>query len=287
MLGDNAHVLDHVRLGVGHDHVLTAQHVGGTHQHRQADLVGGSQSLVQIKDSAARCAGDPAALQQLVEALTVLCFIDGICRGAQNGQADLVHVLCQLDGGLAAELHHTGIRLLGGNDVVHALRVQRVKVQTVAGIKVGGDGLGVVVDQNGFAAVLLQGPHTVHRAVVELDALTDADRAGAKDQHLLFPGLALGGCFGFLLGNELSSFVVAVVGGVEVGGVGRELGSTGIHHLEAGAVVLHRQGVYLCQTLDGLILEAVLLGSLVLFFGQHAVALSKTLFQICQMLHLV
>ena len=34
------------------------------------------------------------------------------------------------------------------------------------------------------------------------------------------------------------------------GGVGRELGSTGIHHLEAGAVVLHRQGVHLCQTLD-------------------------------------
>ena len=179
MLGDNAHVLDHVRLGVGHDHVLTAQHVGGTHQHRQADLVGGSQSLVQIKDSAARCAGDPAALQQLVEALTILCFIDGICRGAQNGQADLVHVLCQLDGGLAAELHHAGIRLLGGNDVVHALRVQRVKVQTVAGVKVGGDSLGVVVDQDGFAAVLLQGPHTVHRAVVELDALTDADGAAS------------------------------------------------------------------------------------------------------------
>ena len=55
--------------------------------------------------------------------------------------------------------------LLGGNDVGHALRVQRDKVQTVAGIKVGGDGLGVVIDQDGFAAVLLQGPHTVHRAV--------------------------------------------------------------------------------------------------------------------------
>ena len=196
-------------------------------------------------------------------------------------------MLCQLDGGLAAELHHAGIRLLGGNDVVHALRVQRVKVQTVAGVKVGGDGLGVVVYKDGFAAVLLQGPHTVHRAVVELDALTDADGAGTKDQHLLFPRLALGRCFGFLLSNELSSFVVAVVGGVEIGGVGRELGSTGIHHLEAGAVVLHRQGVHLSQTLDGLILEAVLLGSLVLLFGQHAVALGKTLFQICQMLHLV
>ena len=32
MLGDNAHVLDDIGLGVGHDHVLAAQHVGGAHQ---------------------------------------------------------------------------------------------------------------------------------------------------------------------------------------------------------------------------------------------------------------
>ncbi len=111
--------------------------------------------------------------------------------GCPDGQADLVHVLCQLDGGLAAELHHAGVRLFGGDDVVHALRVQRVKVQAVTGIKVGGDGLGVVVDQNGLAAVLLQRPDSVHRAVVELDALTDADGAGAKDQHLLLFGSPL------------------------------------------------------------------------------------------------
>ena len=175
MLGDNAHVLDDIGGVVGDDHVLAAQNVGRAHQDGIADLLRGLQGLVQRKDGAALRAGDAAALQQLVEALTILCFVDGICRGAQNGQADLVHVLCQLDGGLAAELHHAGIRLLGGNDVVHALRVQRVKVQTVAGVKVGGDRLGVVVDQNGLTAVLLEGPDAVDRAVVELDALTDAD----------------------------------------------------------------------------------------------------------------
>ena len=41
------------------------------------------------------------------------------------------------------------------DDVVHALRVQRVEVQAVASVKVGGDGLGVVVDQDGLTAVLL------------------------------------------------------------------------------------------------------------------------------------
>ena len=287
VLGDNAHVLDDIRLVVGHDHVLTAQHIGGTHQHRQTDLLGSGQSLVQIEHGAARSAGDVAALQQLVKALAVLGLVDGVRRGAQNGQTDLVHVLSQLDGGLSAELHHAGIRLFGGNDIVHALRVQRVEIQAVAGIKVGGNGLGVVVDQNGLAAVLFQRPYAVHRAVVELDALTDADGAGAKDQNLLLFRLTLGSGLGFLLGDEACCLVVAVVGGVEVRGVGRELSRAGIHHLEAGAVVLHGQGVHLCQTADGLILEAVLLGSLVLLHRQLAVALCQTLFQIGQMLHLI
>ena len=139
---------------------------------------------------------------------------------------------------------------------------------------------GVVVDQNGLAAVLFQSPHAVHRAVVELDALTDADGAGTKDQHLFLLGLAVGGSLCLSGGNELGGLVVAVVGGVEVRSVGRELSSTGIDHLETGAVVLHRQSIHLCQTLDGLILEAVLLGGLVLFLGQDAVALGQTVLQV-------
>ena len=202
MLGDNAHVLDNIGLGVGHDHVLTAQNVGGTHQDRQADLIGGSQSLLQIEHGAAGRAGDVAALQQFVKALTVLCFVNGIRRGAQDGQADLIHVLCQLDGSLAAELDHAGIGLFGGDDVVHTLRVQGVEVQTVAGVKVGGYGLGVVVDEDGLAAVVLQGPDTVDRAVVEFDALTDADGAGTKDQHLFLLGLAVCGSLCLSGGNN-------------------------------------------------------------------------------------
>ena len=85
VLGDDAHILDDVRLGVGHDHVLTAENVGGAHQDGQTDLVGCGQCLFQIKNGAAGGAGDVAALQQLVEALAVLCLIDGIRRGAEDG----------------------------------------------------------------------------------------------------------------------------------------------------------------------------------------------------------
>ena len=66
--------------------------------------------------------------------------------------------------------------------------------------------------------------------VVELDALADADGAGAQYQHRgLVPVLA----------DELQGLVLAagglgVVGGVEVGGVGGELAGAGVHHLIGG-----------------------------------------------------
>src|SRR5699024_8855340 len=150
VLGDDAHILDDVGLGVGHDHVLAAQHIGGAHQHRQADLVGGSQGLVQGVDGAAGGAGDAAALQQLVKALPVLGLVDGIGGGAQDGQADLVHMLGQLDGGLAAELDHAAVRLFGGDDVVRAFRGQGVGVEAVGGGQGGGEGLGVGGDRVGL-----------------------------------------------------------------------------------------------------------------------------------------
>ena len=281
MSGDNAHVLDNVAIVEGHDHVLTAQNVGGTHQDGEANLVGGGQSLLLGVDGAAGCAGNTAALQQSVKALAVLGFVDGVGGGAQNVQADVFHVLGQLDGGLTAKLHHAGVRLFGGDDIVHAFRSQRVKVQAVAGVKVGGDGFGVVVDDNSLAAVLLQGPNTMDRAVVELDALTDADGAGTKDQNLLL--FAFGG---FLALDKGGSLVVLVVGGVEVGGAGGKLGGAGINHLVAGVQLLG-QNLHLSQTLDGLIHKAHLLGGTVQLGAQHAVAAAQLQLHVGQILQLI
>ena len=160
--GDDAHVLHHISGIVGHDHVLATQHIGGAHQNGIAHLLGGLQRLVQRVDGAALRAGDAAALQQFIEALPILRLVDGVRRGAQNGQTDLIHVVGQLDGGLTAELHKAGVRLFGGNDLIHALRVQRVKIQSVAGVKVGGNGFRVVVDKDGLAAMLFQRPDSMY-----------------------------------------------------------------------------------------------------------------------------
>ena len=88
--------------------------------------------------------------------------------------------LSQLDGRLSAEGHHHADGLLDPDDVHHVLRVQGLKIQAVGGVVVGGDGLRVVVDDDHVVAHFPKGPDGVDGAVVELDALADADRAGAE-----------------------------------------------------------------------------------------------------------
>ena len=78
------------------------------------------------------------------------------------------------------------------DDLQHVLERQRLEVQPVGGVVVGGDGLRVAVDHDGLEAVIAQRHRGVHAAVVELDALPDAvaDRRPAPDL-LLRRGLGL------------------------------------------------------------------------------------------------
>ena len=67
--------------------------------------------------------------------------------GAENRNAELFEVCCEVDGGLAAELNDSVIRLCLDN-AGHVLGRQRLEVQTVSGVEVGGNRLRVV-DDNG------------------------------------------------------------------------------------------------------------------------------------------
>mgnify|MGYP007012691932 CR=1 FL=1 len=138
--------------------------------------------------------------------------------------------LGQLDGRLAAESHHHADGLLDVDDVQHILGGQGLEVQPVAGVKVGGHGLRVVVDDDHLVPQLAQGHDAVDAGVVELDALADADGAGAQhDDGLLLP----------VFPDKLQCLVLTaglfrVIGGIKIGGVGGELAGAGIHHLESG-----------------------------------------------------
>ena len=83
----------------------------------------------------------------------------------------------QLERRLPAVLDDEPLRLLDPDDLEHVLEGERLEVEPVAGVVVGGDRLRVAVDHDGLEPGLPQREAGVHAAVVELDALADAVRA--------------------------------------------------------------------------------------------------------------
>ena len=111
----------------------------------------------------------------------MLGVVDRLGRGAQDRHAGVLEPLRQAERGLAAEgaddPGHRAGGALGLDHLEDVLEGQRLEVEPVGGVVVGGDGLGVAVDHHGLVAGVLQRHDRVHAGVVELDALPDPVRA--------------------------------------------------------------------------------------------------------------
>jgi len=103
------------------------------------------------------------------------------------------------------------------SDLQHVFECERLEVQAVGRVVVGGDGLGIAVDHDGLVAVLAHGQRRVHAAVVEFDALADAVGPAAEHHDLLLAGRR--------------GFALLVVARIHVGGAGREFTGAGIDPL--------------------------------------------------------
>ena len=98
-------------------------------------------------------------------------------------------------------------------------------------------------------------------AVVELDALADADGTGAEDDDLFLAGA--------VLVDEFPGLVLLVKGGIEVGSLGLKLGGTGIYHLIGSIEPFF--GFLPGQCCHGSVQEAHLLGLQVFVLGQFSI----------------
>ena len=218
--GGAVQVVRQARHVVDDLHAAPAQHVAGAYQDREADGAGHRQGLLVAAGGAVGGGGQAGALQDHAEELAVLRGVDGLRAGAQDGYARGLEACGQGQGGLPAELdHHAGHGSrgqLGLVDLHDVLEGQRLEVEPVGDVVVGGDGLGVAVDHDGLVAVR-QGHGGVDAGVVELDALADAVGAGPQDND----GLPL----------ARGDLGLGVVAGVVVGGAGGELRRAGVHGL--------------------------------------------------------
>ena len=146
-------------------HCPAPEHIARTDQHRIADPGGDDQRLGDRGRCAARWLGDPELFAKAVPPLAVFGEVDRGGRSPENKtRLDRVR---QLEWGLAAERDDdTGERRgvfargrdTGGElrvyDVAHVFGRERLEIEPVGGVVVGGDGLRVAVDHDSFVARL-------------------------------------------------------------------------------------------------------------------------------------
>jgi len=124
----------------------------------------------------------------------------------------------EIDCGLSAERQHDAASVGGTVRRFHFVGCRRFEDQHVGNIEVGGDRFGVVIHDDGCEAGRLQRPRRVHATIIELDALSDANRTATDDND----GLALDGA-------HLVAFAARQI---VIRGFRRKLGGCSIDHAE-------------------------------------------------------
>ncbi len=177
------------RIGAVDDlHAATAEHEARAHEHGVADLLGDAHRALHVDRRAVARRQQPGLVEQSREQLALLGQVDGLRARPQDRVAGRLDALREPERGLAAELaddaEDGAARRLRVQDLQDVLERQRLEVQPVGRVVVGRHGLRVAVDHHGLEARVRQRERGVHAGVVELDALTDAVRAGADDDDL-------------------------------------------------------------------------------------------------------
>ena len=214
------HVPAQLLLLVHDDHAAAAQHEGRAQQHRIADAGGNGGGVLHVGGRPRVRLLQPQLPQQGGEMFAVLCQVNGLRAGADDGHAVGFQGVGQVQRRLAAELDDDAVRFLLLADVEHVFQRQGFKEKLVGGIVVRGDGLRVGIHDDGFIPHFPQGHGGVHAAVVELDALADAVRAASQDEDLL-PA-------------RVARLVFIPVRGIKVRRVCLKLRGAGVHQAVAG-----------------------------------------------------
>ena len=254
-------------LLVVHDlHAAAAEHVARAHDERVADLVRDGDGLGERRGHACLRHRDAEVGHDHPEPVAVLGKVDRLRTGAEDGHARLLELARDVERRLTAELADDALGPLLLVYREHVFDGERLEVELVRGVVVGGDRLGIAVHHDGLEAGVAKRVRGVHAAVVELDALTDAVGPAAED-HDLAPVAHRHG-------------VVGVVGRVVVGGVldaAHGHGLVGVLHAQRDAPVADLALGHAEELRQVSVGEAILLGSDEQLVGQLATPAGENL----------
>ena len=163
-------------------HRAAPEDVRGTHEHGVTGAFRDRFRLLDRRGRASHRLGDAYCVERASERAAILSEVDRLHARPEDCDLVIVERLGEVDRGLTAELDQRSACLLCACHVQRAVEVEGLEVQPVGRVEVGRYGLRVGVDHHRSHARLAQRPCGVHRAVVELDALADADGTRAHDQ---------------------------------------------------------------------------------------------------------
>ena len=187
--------LDELFAGLADAAAGAAHGEGGADDDRVADAVGAGQCVLQRLNDLRGDDGLVQLFHRLLEQLTVFGAVDGLRLAGQQADAGAVQITGtgqlhgQVQAHLAAQVGQHGVRLFDVQDALHDFQRHGLDVNMVGHVRVGHDGRGVGVEQNGLNALCFQGAAGLGAGVVELRGLTDDDGAGANDQHFFDSGV--------------------------------------------------------------------------------------------------
>ena len=225
------------RLFVADDlHRPAAENEARADEYGVPDARRGFDAVLDLGHRRAFGARDVKLGKKFFKQVAVFRLVDRRAIGADDLDAAVVKRVGKVDGGLSAEGGDDAFRLLKIDDRHHVFGRERLKVQLVRRGVIGGNGLGVVVDDDGFVARALDGLHRVDGGIIELNALSDTDGAGAQNDELVFV------CQAGLI------FEIGVkqvfIGRIEVGDILARM--QGVHHAED-----RHESVFLAQVANG------------------------------------
>ncbi len=178
------HIIRHAFIIIHDFHAASAENVGRTHHDGIADAVRDRDGILYGDGHAGFGHRDLQLLHHLTEQIPVFRQIDDSGRGAEDLHAVLFQIGCEIQRCLAAELGDHAERLFLIIDAQNIFQGERLEIQLVGSIIVGGNGLGVAVHDDRLETELLQRQCRMDAAVVELNTLADPVGAAAEDHDL-------------------------------------------------------------------------------------------------------
>ena len=183
---NNRHIFFYVRRRVCNNHILPAQNITWTQQNRIFQTGSRFKGLNFRKNSNTFWTLNIKPVTKFFKTFTVLSQINRISRSTKNPNALFIKKFRQINRSLTTKSHHNTNRIFRADNIHHVHWRQRFKIKPVRRIKISRNSFRVIINNSNLVPKLFQRPHTLHRRIIKLNSLPNANRSRTKNNNRPF-----------------------------------------------------------------------------------------------------